>query len=141
MTSTTDRRLRHVTIVAAPLLLLASLTYLVASGASPLRLAVNGIVCAAFLATGLLAWARRPANRTGRVMVATGLFLLLDPLQDGAVPALVPIGLVATTVSDILLAYLILAFPWGTLQSNFQGVSRPERRRAGLREPLGARRL
>ena len=122
VTSTTDRRLRHVTIVAAPLLLLASLAYLVVSGASPLRLAVNGIVCAAFLATGLLAWARRPANRTGRVMVATGLFLLLDPLQDGAVPALVPIGLVATTVSDILLAYLILAFPWGTLQSNFHRV-------------------
>ncbi len=122
VTSTTDRRLRQVTIVAAPLLLLASLAYLVVSGASPLRIAVNGIVCAAFLATGLLAWARRPANRTGRVMVATGLFLLLDPLQDGAVPALVPIGLVATTVSDILLAYLILAFPWGTLQSNFHRV-------------------
>ena len=28
------------------------------------------------------------------------------------------VGVVATTVSDILLGYLILAFPWGTLRSN-----------------------
>jgi signal transduction histidine kinase len=118
VTSTTDHRLRQLTIVAAPILLLASLAYLAVEGASSLRIAINGIVCGAFLATGLLAWARRPANRTGRVMVATGLFLLLDPLQDGAVPALAPVGLIATTVSDILLGYLILAFPWGTLRSN-----------------------
>ena len=51
-------------------------------------------------------------------MVAVGLLLLLDPLQDGTVPPLVLVGLVATTVSDILLGYLILAFPWGTLRSN-----------------------
>ena len=55
-------------------------------------------------------------------MVATGLFLLLDPLQDGPIPPLAPIGLVATTVSDILLGYLILAFPWGTLRSNVDRV-------------------
>jgi signal transduction histidine kinase len=118
VTSTTDRNLRGLTLVAAPVLLLASVAYLAASQSSTLRIAVHGIVCGTFIATGLLAWARRPANRTGRVMVAIGLFLLLDPLQNGAVPPLAPIGLIGTTVSDILLGYLILAFPWGTLRSN-----------------------
>ena len=122
VTSTTDRNLRHLTIVAAPLLLLASLAYLAINEASPLRIAINGIVCGTFIATGILAWARRPANRTGRVMVATGLLLVLDPLQDGAIPSLTPVGLVATTLSDILLGYLILAFPWGTLRSNVDRV-------------------
>lgn len=118
VTSTTDRNLQRLTLVAAPVLLLASVTYLAAGEASALRIAVHGVVCGTFIATGLLAWARRPANRTGRVMVAIGLFLLLDPLQIGVVPSLAPVGLIGTTVSDILLGYLILAFPWGTLRSN-----------------------
>ena len=118
VTSTTDRTLRRLTVVAAPILLVASLAYLAATEASTLRIAINGIVCGTYIATGLLAWTRRPANRTGRVMVAAGLLLLLDPLQDGAIPQLALVGLVATTVSDILLGYLILAFPWGTLRSN-----------------------
>ena len=122
MTSTSDRKLRRLTMVAAPVLLLGSLAYLTVNEAPALRVAINGIVCGAFLATGLLAWARRPANRTGRVMVATGLFLLLDPLQAGAVPALALVGLIGTTVSDILLGYLILAFPWGSLRSNVDRV-------------------
>jgi len=117
VTSTTDRTLRRLTMVAAPILLVASLAYLVATEASTLRIAINGIVCGTYLATGLLAWTRRPANRTGRVMVATGLLLLLDPLQDGAIPRLALVGLIATTASDVMLGYLILAFPWGTLRS------------------------
>ena len=114
----TDRKLWRLSAVAALALLLASLAYLAASEAASLRLVIIGVVCTTYIVTGLLAWSRRPANRTGRLMVASGMFLLLDPLQDGAVPALVLVGLVASTVSDILLGYLILAFPWGTLRSN-----------------------
>ena len=73
-------------------------------------------------------------------MVAVGLFLLLDPLQDGTMPALVLVGLVATTVSDILLGYLILAFPWGTLRSNVdRAFLAVERGRVALRESGGPR--
>ncbi|MET0578879.1 MAG: hypothetical protein ABW122_09480, partial [Ilumatobacteraceae bacterium] len=116
--TTTDRTLWRLTAVAAPVLLLASLAYLSSTDAPTIRIAINGIVCGTYLATGLLAWKLRPANRTGRVMVATGLLLMLDPLQAGNVAALVLVGLVATTVSDVLLGYLILAFPWGTLRSD-----------------------
>ncbi len=122
MTSTTDRTLRRLTIMAAPFLLLASLAYLAATEAATIRIVINGVVCGTYLATGLLAWTLRPANRTGRVMVATGLLLLLDPLQDGAVPELALVGLLATTMSDVLLGYLILAFPWGTLRSDVDRV-------------------
>ena len=114
----TDRKLWRLIAVAAPVLLLASLAYVGAGSGSWLRLVINGAVCGTYIATGLLAWSRRPANRTGRFMVAVGLLLLLDPLQDGTLPPLILVGVVATTVSDILLGYLILAFPWGTLRSN-----------------------
>jgi len=117
VTSTTDRRLRRLTVVVAPLLLVASLAYLATTDASGLRIGVNAIVAGTYLATGLLAWARRPANRTGRIMVAIGLLLIFEPLQDGAVPGLVLVGGMAATVADLLLGYLILAFPWGTLRS------------------------
>ena len=119
MTAAADRRLRLLTLAAAPLLVIAALAYGASGGASQLRLVVVGVVCTTFIATGLLAWARRPANRTGRVMIATGLFLLLDFFQDGGIPLLAPIGLVGTTVSDVLLGYLILSFPFGTLRSRF----------------------
>ena len=117
MTITTDRNLWRLTAIVALLLWLASLAYLAATGASPLRIAVNEIVCATYLVTGLLAWSRRPANRTGRVMVGVGLLLLFEPVQDGAVAGLVLLGGMAATVADLLLGYLILSFPWGRLRS------------------------
>ena len=94
----TDRKLWRLIAVAAPFLLLASLAYVGAGSGSWLRLVINGAVCGTYIATGLLAWSRRPANRTGRFMVAVGLLLLLDPLQDGTLPPLILVGVVATTV-------------------------------------------
>ena len=114
-----DRRLRRLTMAVAPFLIFGSIAYAAIGGASTIRFVVLGIVCGTFVATGLLAWARRPANRTGRVMVATGLFLLLDLFQDGPIPLLALIGVVGTQVSDILLGFLILSFPSGTLRSTF----------------------
>jgi signal transduction histidine kinase len=122
MTAAADRRVRLLTMAAAPVLFVAALAYGAFGGLSQIRIVVVGVVCATFIATGLLAWARRPANRTGRVMVATGLFLLLDLFQDGPIPVLAPIGLIGTTVSDVLLGYLILSFPFGTLRSKFDRV-------------------
>ncbi len=88
----TDRKLWRLIAVAAPFLLLASLAYVGAGSGSWLRLVINGAVCGTYIATGLLAWSRRPANRTGRFMVAVGLLLLLDPLQDGTLPSLILVG-------------------------------------------------
>jgi signal transduction histidine kinase len=119
MNPVTDRRLRHLTLAVAPIVVLGTTLYGAIGGASPVRIVVVGIVCATFVATGIMAWARRPTNRTGRVMVATGLTLALDYFQDGPVPLLAPVGLIGTTASDILLGYLILSFPYGTLRSRF----------------------
>jgi hypothetical protein len=114
-----DRRLRRLTLLAAPVLVLAAVVYATGGGASSIRIIVMTGVCVTFIATGLLAWKLRPANRTGRVMVATGLFMLLDFFQDGQIPLLAPIGLVGVTVADVLLGYLILSFPYGRLTSTF----------------------
>ena len=115
----TDRQLRRLTAVVAPFLVLAVVAYAAGGTASQIRIVVMAGVCTTFIATGLLAWKLRPANRTGRVMVATGLFMLLDFFQDGQIPLLAPIGLVGVTVADVLLGYLILSFPYGRLTSTF----------------------
>ena len=119
MTDATDRRLRRLTMFAAPLFMLVILGYAANNGVNPIRIVVLAIVSGTFVATGLLAWARRPANRMGRIMVLTGLFLLLDVFQGGPNWWLAPVGVIGTTVSDLLLGYLILAFPSGTLRSTF----------------------
>ena len=54
VTITTDRNLWRLTAIVALLLWLASLAYLAATGTSSLRIAVNEIVCATYLVTGLL---------------------------------------------------------------------------------------
>src|SRR5687768_14564253 len=42
-----------------------------------------------FIATGLIAWQRRPANRTGRLMVATGFLFFVQPLASQASSSLI----------------------------------------------------
>jgi signal transduction histidine kinase len=118
----TDRRLRRLTIVAAPVLMAAILVVAANTGVSPVKIVIVGIVSATFVATGLLAWTRRPANRMGRIMVAAGMFLLLDLFQGGTDWRLAPIGVIGTTIADLLLGYLILAFPSGLLRSRFDRV-------------------
>ncbi|MGZ9276898.1 MAG: histidine kinase [Candidatus Limnocylindrales bacterium] len=117
VTSTSDRAIRRLTMVVVPVVAVALLAFGATAGASPIRVVVLAIVAGTFILTGLLAWARRPANRTGRVMVATGSFLMLDIFQGGTAPSLAPIGLIGSTVSDVLLGYLILSFPFGVLRS------------------------
>ena len=117
VTSTSDRGIRRLTMVVVPVVAVALLAFGATAGASPIRVVVLAIVAGTFILTGLLAWTRRPANRTGRVMVATGSFLMLDILQGGTAPSLAPIGLIGSTASDVLLGYLILSFPFGVLRS------------------------
>ena len=116
-TGISDRKIRRLTMVVLAVAVVALLAFGASAGASPIRVVVLAIVGGTFILTGLLAWARRPANRTGRVMVATGSFLMLDILQGGTAPSLAPIGLIGSTISDVLLGYLILSFPFGVLRS------------------------
>jgi signal transduction histidine kinase len=118
MTDRADRRLRLFVTAAGPPLMLASAAYAAAGGATALTLVGIVVVSGSFLVAGLVAWARRPRNRTGRLLVTTGLCVLLTPLAGPPWPVLAPIGVIAGVVPSILLGYLILTFPSGELRSS-----------------------
>lgn len=69
----------------------------------------------AFVGAGLVAWLRRPKNRTGLLMVATGLLFLFPTLVATRIPALWTIGFLLQNVSGLGLFYLVLAYPRGIL--------------------------
>jgi signal transduction histidine kinase len=77
------------------------------------------VVSGSFLAAGLVAWQRRPANRTGKLLVAIGLCVALAPIRGLPWPALTPIGIISASASHALLGYLLLAFPSGELRSTW----------------------
>jgi signal transduction histidine kinase len=117
MNTSADRRLRWLATAGSPFLLLASLAYAIAGGATPAELVAVVVVAGSFLVAGIAAWARRPANRTGRLLVAAGLCELLVPLVGPPWLVLAPVGHVAGTALVVILAQLILSFPAGELPS------------------------
>ena len=118
MTPQTNRRLRWLSMAAAPAVVVASVLYADAAGA-PIALIVNMLLVAgSFLITGFVAWAHRPANRMGRLMVALGLSLPLTVFAEPVWPLVAPIGLLAFILASTLLGVLILAYPSGELRSN-----------------------
>jgi signal transduction histidine kinase len=74
----------------------------------------------AFMAAGLIAWARRPQNRTGPLMAAVGFTWFMGNFQQTGVPVLVSLGVATESLNDAFMAHLILAYPQGRL-------GRPER--------------
>lgn len=69
-----------------------------------------------YVATGLFAWARRPHNRIGAIIVAAGFWWFVSGLEGTAVPALIAVGLIVATVLLAFVEYLLLAFPSGRLR-------------------------
>ncbi|MFN8199767.1 MAG: histidine kinase [Nakamurella multipartita] len=76
---------------------------------------LDAVAVTAFTVTGLIAWRRRPHNRTGRLMVATAAALLVGGMNDDAVPALRVLGELAESLPLALLIHLLLAYPSGRL--------------------------
>jgi signal transduction histidine kinase len=74
----------------------------------------------AFAAAGLVAWWRRPANNTGRLMAAEGLTWFLGNLQGTGVPLLFAAGAWGEAVNLAVLAHLVLAFPEGRLTTRLE---------------------
>jgi signal transduction histidine kinase len=71
-----------------------------------------------WIGTGLLAWLRRPDNRTGALMAMAGFAWLLAPLAElWSAPAAVVIGYVLGPLYIVAVAHLVLAYPSGRLQS------------------------
>ena len=75
-----------------------------------------------FVASGLVAWARRPENSIGRVMVLAGFMRLgavFCTASDQSV--LYPLGHLSHDGFWIAVAYVLLAFPSGRLDSALSG--------------------
>jgi signal transduction histidine kinase len=70
-----------------------------------------------YLACGVVAWWRRPANRLGPLLVAGGGAWLVAGLQNTAVPAVIAVGLVTATLPLAFVVHLLLACPSGRLRT------------------------
>jgi signal transduction histidine kinase len=70
-----------------------------------------------FIATGLFAWGRRPDNRVGMLMAATGFAWLLAASGFSDLPLVFTVGQLFGAVFFAVVMHLLLAFPSGRLQS------------------------
>ena len=80
-----------------------------------------------FVGAGLVAWSRRPENRTGALMVAVGLAQLLNGLLfNGVILAREPVAFVLwfllATLPEGVLGHLIAVFPDGRATTRLQRV-------------------
>ena len=69
----------------------------------------------AFVASGLVARAQRPHNRTGLLLIVVGFSWFFGALPSAGNEYVFSAGLVLGTVFTALLAHLLLAFPVGEL--------------------------
>ncbi|MEV3993841.1 sensor histidine kinase [Streptomyces sp. NPDC049837] len=83
------------------------------AGGEPADLVRDLAVGWAFAVSGLVAWVRRPANRTGRLLLAEGLTWFLGNLQGFPVPVLFAAGAWGEALNLAVLAHLLLVFPDG----------------------------
>jgi signal transduction histidine kinase len=70
-----------------------------------------------FIGVGLFAWGRRPDNRVGMLMVATGFAWLVAGSGFSDLPLVFTLGNLFGTVFFAVAIHLLLAFPTGRLQS------------------------
>jgi signal transduction histidine kinase len=77
-------------------------------------------VAAAFMALGLLTWARRPANRVGQLLVAIGFAWLIPLLRYSQDSVPWTLALVLPTFHQALLVHLVFAYPIGRIGSRFE---------------------
>ena len=82
---------------------------------SPTTIALEVLVGLAFVASGLVARVRRPANRTGSLMILVGLSWFGGALQASDASLPYTLGYAAGTLIAAILIHLMLAFPSGRL--------------------------
>jgi signal transduction histidine kinase len=93
-----------------------AITLKVADGSHPpADTVLTGLSGSLFLAAGLVAHLRRPANRTGLLMMLVGVAFYAEDLQLSSDPAVFSVGLLFVHASSASIAHLVLAFPEGRL--------------------------
>ncbi|HEX7299285.1 MAG TPA: histidine kinase [Solirubrobacteraceae bacterium] len=80
------------------------------------------IIGAAFIGTGLLAWARQPDNRFGPLMVALGFAYCLSGLIVSTEPWSFSLGLHLIALPYALLLHILVAFPSGRLSTRAERI-------------------
>ncbi|MDA0181459.1 histidine kinase [Solirubrobacter phytolaccae] len=80
---------------------------------------IGVIIAWGFVAVGAFAHARRPDNRTGRLMVMTGTLVAVTGLQFFDEPVLFAIGALFDTASISALVHLLIAFPSGRVEGRW----------------------
>jgi signal transduction histidine kinase len=121
------RRLRFGLAVVALAAGLVNLALIVRAGdARPrslpyLVVAIVGVSWS-FVAAGLVAWSRRPGNRTGALMVAVGLAYALLGLRLVPSPVAFTLYLLLASLPVAILAHLIAVFPDGRATTRLQRV-------------------
>jgi PAS domain S-box-containing protein len=74
-------------------------------------------VSASFVVAGLIGWTRRPANRTGMLMVVVGFGVLASSLYEANSSVPFTIGLLVGSLFIAAFVHLLLAYPSGRLIS------------------------
>jgi DNA-binding CsgD family transcriptional regulator len=77
-------------------------------------------VAAAFMALGLVTWARRPANIVGPLLVAIGFAWLIPLLRYSPDSFPWTLALVLPLLHEALLVHLVFAYPSGRISSRFE---------------------
>jgi signal transduction histidine kinase len=74
-----------------------------------------------FAGTGLYAWYRRPANRTGPLLTAIGFTWFFQAFESADNAVVFAIGAFGLTVPFAILIHLLLTFPSGRIAGRLQG--------------------
>ncbi|MEW9552369.1 sensor histidine kinase [Nonomuraea sp. NPDC050783] len=87
------------------------------ANADPFRVALHAAAGTLFLAAGLIAHVRRPANPIGLLMIAVSGGFFAEDLQLSPVPWIHTIGELTVAGSSGFLVHLALAYPTGRISS------------------------
>ena len=79
--------------------------------------AVYLVVVWAFIATGLVAWTRRPGNRFGPLMATVGFAFMLGALSESGNEYLFALGEILGGLGIAVFVHALLAFPRGYLET------------------------
>jgi hypothetical protein len=82
-----------------------------------LATALGLFVSWSFIFVGLIGWSRRPANRTGMLMVAVGFGVLVGSLSEANYSVPFTLGALFGSVFIAVFIHLLLAYPSGELIS------------------------
>jgi signal transduction histidine kinase len=85
-----------------------------------LEAALGLLVGWSFVGTGLFAWWRRPANRTGALMAAVGFAWFAAGLADANDDVLHTAGIALDALFPAFAGHLLLAFPTGRLSTRLE---------------------